>query len=122
MHWRRRLVEDIVERILPTVFNEIPDEKIRVIHIDITFEYLPVQGFCMHIDGNHYGIALNRNQSREELITNVCHELVHVMQHERGDIFNYDLPYAEQPHEIEAYNKQDHLKEIYNGYLSKHAH
>ena len=118
MHWRRRLVEDVVEKLLPTVFKDIPNSKLRVIHIDITFEYLPVQGFCMHIDGNQYGIALNRNQSKEELITNMSHELIHVMQHERGDEFNYNLPYSEQPHEIEAYNNQDKLKEIYYGLVS----
>ena len=44
----------------------------------------------------------------------VCHELVHVMQTERGDEFNYDLPYFEQPHEVEAYDLENWLLYYYN--------
>ena len=44
----------------------------------------------------------------------IAHELVHVAQTLRGDEFNYELPYEEQPHEIEAYDLQDWLVFYYN--------
>ncbi len=46
----------------------------------------------------------------------VAHELVHVMQTLRKDVLDFSLPYAEQPHEIEAYGREqevvDHYLEI----------
>ena len=117
MNWRRSLINDIQEKMIPIIFSDILDRKrIRPIHIETTFETLPVQGFCMIVDEEEgeYQITLNRNQSREEIITNMCHELIHVMQVERGDKFNYTLPYTEQLHEIEAYNKQDIYADVYN--------
>ena len=93
MNWRRHLINDIQEKMIPIIFSDINSDKLRPVFIETTFESLPVQGFCMiqDEDEGEYVIALNRNQSREELITNMCHELIHVMQVERGDKFNYDL-------------------------------
>jgi hypothetical protein len=58
---------------------------------------------------------------REELLNDldtfkyvISHELVHVMQEERGDDFNFNLPYLEQPHEIEAYDLEKWLLYEYN--------
>ena len=39
----------------------------------------------------------------------IAHELTHVMQCLRGDVFRYDMPYEKQPHEIEAYAMQEVL-------------
>ena len=39
----------------------------------------------------------------------IAHELTHVMQALRGDVFRYDLPYAKQPHELEAYDMQERI-------------
>ena len=116
MNWRRNLVEDVISKMLPVIFTDILDRnKIRDITVDVNFESLPegIQGYCMIEDDGEYIISMNRNQSRIELITNMVHELTHVMQVERGDKFNYDLPYSEQLHEIEAYNKQEIFAEIY---------
>ena len=44
----------------------------------------------------------------------MAHEMVHMMQVMRGDKFDYSLPYAEQEHEIEAYDLQDWLLFYYN--------
>ena len=115
MHWRRRLVADIVDKMLPIVLTDVDSTKQRPVLVDVSFESLDgVQGFCMDCDDGEYEIVLNRNQSREELIVNMCHELVHVMQSERGDKFYWDKPYWEQPHEIEAYNKQEIYADVYN--------
>ena len=115
MHWRRRLVDDIVRKMLPIVLTDVDSTKQRPVYVDVSFESLDgVQGFCMDCDDGDYEIVLNRNQSREEIIVNMVHELVHVMQSERGDKFRFDLPYWEQPHEIEAYNKQEIYADVYN--------
>ena len=116
MNWRRSLVEDIITVMLPEIFSDILDRnKIRNISVDVRFESLPegIQGYCMIEDDAEYVISMNRNQSKRELIVNMCHELVHVMQVERGDNFDYDKPYSEQLHEIEAYNKQEIYAEVY---------
>ena len=116
MNWRRSLVNDIISTMLPEIFSDILDrKKIRNISIDVQFESLPkgIQGYCGIEDDGEYIISMNRNQTKEELIVNMVHELIHVMQVERGDTFNYSLPYSEQIHEIEAYNKQEIYAEIY---------
>ena len=117
MNWRRELVNDIQSKMLPIIFGNINPEKIRPVFIETTFESLDgVQGFCMIQDeeDGEYQITLNRNQNREEIITNMVHELTHVMQVERGDTFDYSLPYMDQPHEIEAYSKQSIYADKYN--------
>ena len=113
MHWRRRLVDDIVNKMLAIVLTDIDSTKTRPVIVDVKFESIPVQGFCMDCDDGEYEIIMNRNQSKKELIVNMCHELVHVMQSERGDKFYYDKPYSEQEHEIEAYNKQEIYADVY---------
>ncbi len=121
MNWKRNLVEDVISKMLPVIFTDILDRtKIRPITVDVSFETLPtgIQGYCGIEEDGEYIITLGRNQSRIELITNMVHELTHVMQVERGDKFNYDLPYFEQTHEIEAYNKQDIYADVYERKVS----
>ncbi len=118
MNWRRSLVEDIISTMLPEIFSDILDRrKIRDVFINTQFESLPegIQGFCgiEDEDEGEYMIVLGRNLTRKEIIVNMCHELVHVMQIERGDKLDYSLPYFEQTHEIEAYNKQEILADVY---------
>ena len=54
---------------------------------------------------------------RESFYKMIAHELVHVMQALRGDVFDYSLPYHAQPHEVEAYAKQE---ELYEGFFAAH--
>lgn len=44
----------------------------------------------------------------------IAHELIHVYQQLRGDKFDFSLPYREQPHEIEAYNREDEVAAYYD--------
>jgi len=46
-------------------------------------------------------------------VTMLAHELTHVMQVLRGDVFDYSKPYREQPHEIEAYGREDEVATHY---------
>jgi hypothetical protein len=55
-------------------------------------------------------------QLKEDLklfTTMLAHELIHVMQVLRGDVFDYSKPYREQPHEIEAYGREDEVATHY---------
>ena len=118
MNWRRVLVEDVITVMLPEIFSDIHDRnKIRPITISVTFETLPdgIQGYCgvEDEDEGDYIITLGRNLNKEELIVNMCHEMIHIMQVERGDKFDYSLPYFQQTHEIEAYNKQEIYGDVY---------
>lgn len=120
MNWRRKLVEDVKNKILPIILTDVDSTKHRPVYVDISFESLEgVQGFCMDCEDGDYEIVLNRNQNREELIVNMVHELVHVMQCERGDKFDYTKPYHQQIHEIEAYNKQTILADVYMQLVQK---
>lgn len=54
-----------------------------------------------------YKASLKDDQ--EAFMLMLAHELVHVMQELRGDVFDYSKPYSEQSHEIEAYEMQEVL-------------
>lgn len=114
MNWRRKLVEDVIDKILPILTKKNFTQMSNTVFIDVQFERIldGIQGF-VYKNGDEYTIVLNRNQTREELIINTCHELVHVCQEECGYEFDYTLPYLEQTHEIEAYAMQEELAQIY---------
>ena len=116
----------ILEVQLPYLLKDIPDENIRPVFIDVEFGLddeptcdEDVHGECVSLgemfDMKWYRITLARNLTRERLIRLLSHELVHVMQEERGDEFDYSLPYSDQPHEIEAYGLEDELVSHFGG-------
>ena len=114
MNWKRNLVNDIQRVILPVLSKNFPGMP-KSIFIEVQFENIldGIQGFCMQNSKCDYTIVLNRNMTKEELIVNVCHELVHVAQAATGMEFDFTLPYMEQPHEVEAYAMQEELAQIY---------
>ena len=116
MNWRRELVKDIQKKILPVLTEKNFPNMPKTVFIDVRFEKIldGIQGFCMELNKNDYEIVLNSNQTKEDIIVNMCHELVHVCQCATGMEFDYSLPYFEQPHEIEAYAMQEELATIYN--------
>ena len=73
-------------------------------------------------------LDINRNQSEEEIIHTLAHEMVHVRQYAYGELNEEatrwcgqqcarDLEYHEQPWEIEANDVGDI---IFNDYMEKH--
>ena len=114
MNWRRRLVEDVITTILPVLTERNFSQMSKPVFIDVQFESIldGIQGFVYKND-SEYTIVLNRKQTREELIVNTCHELVHVCQEECGYEFDYSLPYMDQTHEVEAYEMQEMLAQKY---------
>ena len=113
MNWRRELVNDIQSVILPVLAERFNVDD--TLFIDVRFEFIldGIKGVCMEVDTNGYEIILAPNQNKEELIVNMCHELVHVFQSASGMEFDFSLPYMQQPHEVEAYALQDDLARVY---------
>jgi len=116
MNWRRKLVEDILDKMLPVLTKKNFTQMTKPVFIDVQFHKIldGIKGFVYKND-NEYVIVMSSNQSKKELIVNMCHELVHVCQEECGYEFDYSVPYMEQTHEIEAYAMQESLAEIYEG-------
>ena len=51
--------------------------------------------------------------SKDDLITAVFHEMVHVRQSERGEKMDFTLDYLDRPFEQEAYKLQESMLQKY---------
>ena len=74
-----------------------------------------VYGDCMYEDDRDFTIRFDTTLPQKEIVTTILHELVHVKQYLDKEEMNYDLPYDERPHEIEAHAKEKQLTEAYYG-------
>lgn len=120
------LFDDMVGILLPKLCKELDDIHNVLIDLEITDD--------LELDGSGHMQAATLHLGYEDLLgmdlfeiecvksltkdldafkLMVAHELVHVMQHLRGDKFDHSLPYAKQLHEIEAYNKEQELVKYY---------
>lgn len=105
------MVGDIVMKMYPVVCDMLGCRLPADIQAIVSDEYDKGLGMCKHVGGNKYQIHYHPDCPDIPLM--VCHELVHIVQHLRGDVFRYDLPYEEQPHEKEAYALEKKLLSIY---------
>jgi len=127
----QNLFNDMNEKLLPFLCKDLKTENIPNVLIDLQIVNdsdldgsSGMQAATIHLGYEElFGMEVfeiecvkSLTQDIEAFKTMVAHELVHVMQHLRGDKFNYELPYNEQTHEIEAYAKE---KELVNYYESK---
>ena len=77
-------------------------------------------GFCWWEDESDYAIEINSKLSGDDFLTTVFHEMTHVKQYVKGELFDGDIfykthdEYINQPHEIEAYRVQEELLELWN--------
>lgn len=120
------LAQDVIADIMPILFHEVESEHMLV--IDVEEEDFDdndaAQAYCGFMDTEilgglkfrYYEVGYHNDllKDRDAFVRMVCHETVHVMQAERGDEFNHELPYREQPHEIEAYDLEDWLVMYFN--------
>ena len=120
-NWKRELVNDIQEKMIPVLTEKNFPDVTDTLFIDVRFEYIldGIKGVCMEVDTNGYEIILAPNQTKEEIIVNMCHELVHVMQAASGMEFDFSVPYNDQIHEIEAYAMQDDLARKYKELINE---
>lgn len=115
--------QDIVMNAINLACKELLP-RIRNLNISIItsrnlFKKYGVCGDCMWEDGRDFTIRLDNSINIDELITTILHEMVHVKQYVRNEYFNYDLPYNERPHEIEAHTLERSLKGKYDAIYTK---
>tara|TARA_B100000575_G_C23143302_1_gene666130 strand:- start:4945 stop:5313 length:369 start_codon:yes stop_codon:yes gene_type:complete len=103
--------QDLILKVLQFAREEMfPRHK----HISINITAINnegVNGDCLDEDDREFTIRFDKSLSDDELITTLLHEMVHVDQHLRKFNFNYDLPYEERPHEIDAFERETILME-----------
>ena len=112
---QRELVNDVayfcIERLMP---------RMKTLEIEIQINNLKDQavGYCMMQDDNRtFELEVDKKLDDDELITTVCHEMVHVKQYARNELGindNHDGEnYYDLPYEKEAYELQEILLEEY---------
>ena len=115
---QRELITDVayfcVDRLMP---------RMKTLEIEIQINNLKDQavGYCMMQDDNRtFELEVDKKLDDDELITTVCHEMVHVKQYARNELGindNHDGEnYYDLPYEKEAYKLQEILLEEYKEY------
>jgi len=85
-------------------------------NLDILFSLVKMEGtqaFQVMIEKTFHEIELKKGMSKEDLITAVFHEMVHVRQSERDEEMDFTLDYLDRPFEIEAYKLQESMLKKY---------
>lgn len=97
--------------------------RMKTLEIEIQINNLKDQavGYCMMQDDNRtFELEVDKKLDDDELITTVCHEMVHVKQYARNELGindNHDGEnYYDLPYEKEAYELQEILLEEYKEY------
>ena len=98
----------------------LPRHKIDEIEIE-SVKGLLAHGDCYDADDRSFIIRVNKDLSKEDLLTTIFHEFVHIKQHIKkefgGDVFgisNEEVAYMDRPYEIEAFRLEKELLEEYN--------
>lgn len=86
-----------------------------------------VYGDCMDEDDGEFTIRIDTTLSTELIVSTILHEMVHVQQYFTGKlkrkwtnevtykkvVYKYDMNYDDRPWEIEAWEKEQQLKDLY---------
>jgi len=113
-----------MEAVMLSYLTKDLDKPIGFVHIeyeeneegiDPLTAYTTTLGQCplTHLKAFEISYDPKLKQQPELFTTMLAHELVHVMQVLRGDVFDYSKPYREQEHEIEAYGREDEVATHY---------
>ena len=108
---QRRVVEDIAifcyNQLLPLI---------RKCEVNINIKNMEgYEGTCLDTDERVYEIDVNKKQSLQNILVTICHEMVHVKQFVRKELYSECIfykthdEYLNLPWEVEAYTKQEEL-------------
>jgi len=114
---QRQLTYDLVEfawkKLMPRIVN---------CEINVELKNMAVyEGTCIDTDVRQYEIEISKSLTGDNFITTIFHEMVHVKQYVRKELFSecnfYKTrdEYLNLPWEIEAYKTQETLLEEWNG-------
>jgi len=124
---QRELIADVTDHMAPIILGP---RMARAVQIDyIIKRKLNADGWCEWIDDNlrprEFKIEVRAEQTYLDLILTICHEMVHVRQMAKRELYEIfsprhmqvwkgkrlkkAIPYAKQPWEAEAYKLQEGL-------------
>jgi len=113
-----KVVNFMIKKLMP---------RMRTLNIEIQLKDIKCDaiGYCMMTDDNRsFEIEVDKKISIKELVTTICHELVHVKQYARKEmddgivsgrarwknkVISFETNYYDLPWEKEAYAMQDAL-------------
>jgi len=105
----------IAENIATFCYKELMP-LIRKCFIEINIKDMKgYEGTCLDIDDREFEIDINKKQSIEDFCVSICHEMVHVKQFVRKELYSECIfyktreEYLSLPWEVEAYEKQEVL-------------
>ena len=114
----QKVVYQMIEVMMPRMRTLEIEVKIRKISGDAI-------GYCMMTDNNRtFEIEIDKKQSIKDLVTTICHEMVHVKQYAKNQMddgirsgvarwknrtVSFDTEYYDLPWEKEAYAMQENL-------------
>ena len=107
---QRELTENVVMFAIKNLFP-----KIRKYFILIRLDKF---NNCFEYDERDYVINIDKKQDRDDFITAIFHELVHVKQYLKNEMDNYTFrtttDYYMLPQEQEAYSVQEELLKLWD--------
>ena len=118
---QREICENVAHHMISELLPRFRTLDIIINLVTIKSEAI---GFCMEQDKNQFEIELDKKLSIKDMVTALCHEMVHVKQyakdelHEytmkkghryKGKFFSDKLDYWDEPWEIEAHGRETGL-------------
>lgn len=105
-----RCVRIAMDELMP----DVKDINISVIARRNLFNKHNIWGDCFWESDRDFVIRIDTSIPISDFIITVMHEMVHIKQHIFNEQFDYNLPYDERPHEIEAHTLERVLKGKYD--------
>jgi hypothetical protein len=119
---KRQLAEDVVNFCIGEL---MPRMKTLEVGVQLSNDLKTHQyGFCCAIDTREFEIEVNAKLSTDDLITTICHEMVHVKQYARKELdinnesnYQYYEEYLNLWYEKEAREFEVFLREKYKSLI-----
>lgn len=125
---KRTLAEDVARFCIKKLMPRI---KTLDICIQLSNDMENHSGYCLAVNNREFVIEVDAKETELEFIETICHEMVHVKQHARGELKDVDMffkkwkgeeiltmhstleEYMAFPWEAEAYGMESGLRDEY---------